>query len=71
MGGHAQDFNSIGEQWAPIYGEGTNHWVMIGQKYGNSATTCMDSLQLVGGEPAWGLSNERPEIKTYIMCCDF
>eukprot|EP00571_Detonula_confervacea_P001621 CAMPEP_0172329010 /NCGR_PEP_ID=MMETSP1058-20130122/60654_1 /TAXON_ID=83371 /ORGANISM="Detonula confervacea, Strain CCMP 353" /LENGTH=794 /DNA_ID=CAMNT_0013046155 /DNA_START=85 /DNA_END=2470 /DNA_ORIENTATION=+ len=70
IGGHTADFNSGGEQWAPLYGD-TNRWVMIGQKYENSATTCMDSYSLEGGEPYWGLSGERKEVKNHIMCCSF
>lgn len=62
MGGHTHDFNTAGEQWAPIYGE-NNHWVMVGRKYDNSATTCMDNLALEGGEPYWGLGKERAEVK--------
>ena len=72
IGGHKQDFNSMGERWAPIYGESpSNHWVMIGQKYENSATTCMDDLELEGGEPYWGLTNERADVKSHVMCCTF
>jgi len=71
IGGHTQDFSVSGEQWAPIYGENSNHWVMIGQKYDNSATTCMDNYELEGGEPDWGLSEERAEVKNHIMCCSF
>ena len=71
LGGHIQDFNSAGEQWAPIYGEDTNYWVMIGQKYENSATTCMDNFELEGGEPYWGMTEERADLKSHIMCCTF
>ena len=70
MRGHTADFNGMGEQWAPVFGQ-TNHWVQIGQKYGNSATTCMDNLGLEGGEPSWGLNKERSEMKNHIMCCSF
>eukprot|EP00581_Thalassiosira_minuscula_P005828 CAMPEP_0183746012 /NCGR_PEP_ID=MMETSP0737-20130205/66532_1 /TAXON_ID=385413 /ORGANISM="Thalassiosira miniscula, Strain CCMP1093" /LENGTH=2336 /DNA_ID=CAMNT_0025981691 /DNA_START=12 /DNA_END=7019 /DNA_ORIENTATION=- len=52
MGGHTVDINTEGEQWAPVFGE-TNHWVMIGQKYQNRATTCMDSQELEGRMPDW------------------
>jgi len=69
MGGHAVDFNTDGEQWAPVFGQDNNHWVMIGQKYQNSATTCMDSKELNGDGPSWGSSDEKAEIKKYIMCC--
>jgi len=74
IGGHVEDFNMIGEQWAPVYqGSSVHHepnlWVMIGQKYQNSATTCMNSWQLEGHEPVWGLSNENADMKHHIMCC--
>jgi len=70
MGGHATDFNTEGEQWAPIYGE-TNNWVMIGQKYQNRATMCMNSEELEGVKPDWGMSKENADLKKYIMCCSF
>jgi len=76
IGGHAEDFNMVGEQWAPVHHTSSdqsksNYWVMIGQKYQNSATTCMDNLQLEGREPEWGLSSEKAEMKKHIMCCKF
>ena len=60
-----------GEQWAPVYHNSSpsNYWVMIGQKYQNSATTCMDNWELEGHSPNWGLSDERADLKKYIMCC--
>jgi len=70
IGGHATDFNTEGEQWAPIYGE-KNHWVMIGQKYQNRATMCMDSEGLEGVMPDWGMSKENANLKKYILCCSF
>ncbi|KAL7551330.1 hypothetical protein ACHAWF_014522 [Thalassiosira exigua] len=70
LGGHTRDFNAGGEQWAPVFGEG-NRWVMIGQKYANAATSCMDNLQLEGEEPRWGASDERPELKKHVLCCTF
>ena len=70
MGGHPVHFNVEGEQWAPVY-DNKNHWVMIGQKYENSATTCMDTWALEGEEPPWGLTNDRPDLKRHIMCCTF
>ena len=70
MGGHTTDFNTEGEQWAPVYGE-SYRWVLIGQKYQNRATTCMDSLELEGVMPDWGMSEENAELKKYIMCCSF
>ena len=45
MGGHPHDFDREGEQWAP-YSNAENGWVMIGQKYQNSATTCATFEQL-------------------------
>ena len=57
------DFNTEGEQWAAVFG-GDYHWVMIGQKYQNSATTCMDSKE------GNGVSSENANRK-YIMCCSF
>ena len=74
IGGHVEDFNMIGEQWAPVYHESSVHnqynsWVMIGQKYQNSATTCMDSYELLGREPEWGMSDENADMKKHIMCC--
>jgi len=76
IGGHVEDFNMVGEQWAPVHlatqdHDKSNYWVMIGQKYQNSATTCMDNYELEGGEPEWGVSNEKAEMKKYIMCCKF
>jgi len=76
IGGHVEDFNMVGEQWAPVYHESsenaeTNSWVMIGQKYQNSATTCMDNWQLEGRGPEWGMSNENAGMKNHIMCCSF
>mmetsp|Transcript_11472 Transcript_11472/g.25199 ORF Transcript_11472/g.25199 Transcript_11472/m.25199 type:complete len:848 (+) Transcript_11472:701-3244(+) len=72
IGGHMKDFNMEGEQWAPVYHtEQPNYWVMIGRKYQNSATTCMDMWELEGSEPSWGLSNERADLKKNIMCCSF
>lgn len=69
MGGHVTDFNTEGEQWAPIYGE-QKHWVMIGQKYKNRATTCMTSQELEGGVPPdWG--GPEADVKKHIMCCSF
>jgi hypothetical protein len=68
LGGHSADFNSQGVQYSPLYGE-SNAWVMIGQKDGNAATTCMMHTQLEGGEPDWGLNDERQDIKNHILCC--
>lgn len=69
IGGHDIDFNMEGEQWAPVNHE-SSYWVMIGRKYGNSATTCMDNWELEGREPpTWGTSNERADLKKHIMCC--
>jgi len=69
MGGHRYDFDSEGEQWAPL-SENENTWVMIGQKYQNSATTCMPFEMLEGASPgAWGRDGGMPELKKHIMCC--
>ena len=70
LGGHAIDFNTQGVQYAPVF-EGDNAWVMIGQKGGNAATTCMLHKQLEGHDPEWGLNDERHEIKNHILCCKF
>jgi len=70
IGGHASDFNTEGEQWAAVYGE-QNHWVMIGQKYQNRATTCMGSQELEGGMPDWGMTGENADMKKHVMCCAF
>ena len=68
MGRHKRDFNAEGELYAPVFGS-ENHWVMIGQKGENSATTCMSHYQLEGSNPSWGLTTERSELKKYVMCC--
>lgn len=65
MGGQAADLNTEGEQWAPIFGE-ANRWVMIGQKYQNHATTCMDSTMLEGE-----MHDVPVDKKKNIMCCSF
>mmetsp|Transcript_5085 Transcript_5085/g.8456 ORF Transcript_5085/g.8456 Transcript_5085/m.8456 type:complete len:292 (-) Transcript_5085:99-974(-) len=69
-GGHFEDFNMEGEQWAPVQ-HGSSYWVQIGQKYQNSATTCMDNWELEGQEPSWGTTNERADLKKHIMCCEY
>lgn len=71
MGGHAVDFNELGPQWAPVNGL-DNHWVQIGQDYENVATRCMTYDELRGEDgPTWGDTTENePEKKKYIMCCD-
>lgn len=68
MGRHKKDFNAEGEIYAPVFGN-ENHWVQIGQKSENSATTCMSHYQLEGSNPAWGLTSDKPELKKYVMCC--
>ena len=68
IGGH--DFNLEGEQWAPFAGkDNTNNWVLVGRKYGNSATTCHSHEQLEGRLPAWGLSSSNASVKRHIQCC--
>jgi len=69
-GGHSADFNSEGEQWAPISGK-SNAWVMIGRKHDNSATTCLTYEQLEGGEPDWGLTTDNQGAKFHIQCCSY
>jgi len=68
IGGHATDFNTEGEQWAPVYGD-TENWVMIGQKYENRATTCTNRQDLEGDVPDWDMSSKNADIKKYILCC--
>lgn len=51
-------------------GEG-NLWVQIGQKHGNSATTCFIHNALEGGFPEWGLSESNADKKRHIQCCSF
>ncbi|KAL7531697.1 hypothetical protein ACHAXR_008063 [Thalassiosira sp. AJA248-18] len=70
MGGHSEDFNLQGEQWAPVYGTG-NQWVLIGRKYENSATTCYTHNQLEGESPSWGLSSDNSRAKRHVQCCTF
>ena len=68
IGGHDADFNEVGEQWAPVYGQ-TNHWVLIGKRGTNLSTTCLSHVQLSGEEPSWGLDGSNKEMKKYVMCC--
>ena len=51
-----------GEFWSPILSH-SNESVMIGRKYGNSATTCMTSSELDG------IDNNRSIFSQYVMCC--
>ncbi|KAL7550772.1 hypothetical protein ACHAWF_013996 [Thalassiosira exigua] len=67
--GHSANISAEGVQWAPVFGH-NNHWVMVGQKHKNSATTCFGHEDLEGDQPDWGLTSEKPEIKKHIMCCD-
>eukprot|EP00985_Skeletonema_marinoi_P017771 scaffold9839_cov157-Skeletonema_marinoi.AAC.6 len=71
--GHPVDFNTERMQWSP-WVEGTGKgWVLISQKYQNSATTCMTYRDLEGGTPPWdesGNSNLFAEAKKYILCCN-
>lgn len=63
------DFDREGEQWAP-FSDMDNAWVMIGQKYQNSATMCMLFDWLEGGSPdIWGGGDGMAELKKFIMCC--
>ena len=68
MGKHKVDFSKEGEQWAPVFGK-DNHWIMIGQKDGDSTTTCKSHIQLEGRAPAWGLTSENSDKKLHIACC--
>lgn len=61
--------NSCSRSSQPVFGH-ENHWVMVGQKHGNSATTCFGYEDLEGAPPSWGLTSEKPEIKRHIMCCN-
>ncbi len=70
MGGHRYDFDAEGEQWAPVGGVESNMWVMIGQKYQNSATTCMTFDWLEGTSPGdWGGTDANSKRKRHVMCC--
>ena len=64
-GMHRYDFDSQGEQWSATSDK--DGWVQVGQKYHNSATTCMTFGELEGGAaPAnFGMTN----MKKHIMCC--
>jgi hypothetical protein len=67
--GHPVDFNTETLQWSP-WDEGTDKgWVLISQKYQNSATTCMKYSDLEGGIPPWDESSNLAERKKYILCC--
>lgn len=68
IGGHDANFDEEGEQWAPVFGK-SNHWVMVGRKGTNSATTCLSHVQLNGQEPSWGLDGSNKEMKKHVMCC--
>jgi hypothetical protein len=68
MGGHRYDFDTEGEQWAPA---SNGIWVMIGQKFRNSATTCMTYSENEGSPPpaSWAANDGTPNLKKHIMCC--
>jgi len=70
-GYHAGDFNSEGEQWAPVNdnGRGT-HWIQIGQKHDNILTTCLASNQLEGESIDGGIASKEKSLKKHLMCCD-
>lgn len=70
MGGHRYDFDGQGEQWAPLSNQ-ENAWVMIGQRYQNSATTCGSFVDLEGSSPGeWNGGNQmKNELKKHLMCC--
>ncbi len=72
--GHPVDFNTETVQWSPwVESQGTKKgWVMVSQKYQNSATTCMTYSDLEGGVPPWdevGSSSMFAESKKYVLCC--
>lgn len=66
IGGHSHDLDT--EQWAPLFGE-DNHWVLVGRKYDNVATTCFTHSDLEGHEPDWGLTSDNFNAKHHILCC--
>jgi len=68
MGGHMYDFDTEGEQWAPA---SNGMWVMIGQKFRNSATTCTMYSENEGlpPPPSWAANDGTPNLKKHIMCC--
>lgn len=66
--GHTTDISAEGIQYAPVLGH-ENHWVMVGNKHNNVATTCFGHEDLEGVPPEWGLTTEKHEIKRHIMCC--
>ena len=68
LGGHDANFDEEGEQWAPLYGQ-SNHWVMIGKKGTNMATTCLTHVQLTGEKPSWGKNGSHKEMKQHLLCC--
>ncbi|KAL3801043.1 hypothetical protein HJC23_002336 [Cyclotella cryptica] len=69
IGGHNVDFNAVGEQWVPVGGM-DNHWIQVGQKYENLATTCMDYQELEGeNSPDWGTNSNEASKKKYVLCC--
>jgi len=68
IGGHGYDFDREGELWAPA--SEPDSWVMIGQKYQNSATTCMTSENLEGPLITdWGQEPGSKNTRKHIMCC--
>ncbi|KAL7539055.1 hypothetical protein ACHAWF_006281 [Thalassiosira exigua] len=69
IGGHVTDFNTEGEQWAPMYGTKDN-WVMIGRKHERIAYTCMNSVELP--MPDWEhVADGEADMKRHILCCSF
>jgi len=68
IGGHMTDFESDGEQWAPVYGK-QNHWILITARGGNQATICLSHVQLYDEMPSWGLDDSNKEMKKHVMCC--
>ena len=68
MRGHRYDFDTQGEQWAPIDDEEVG-WVMIGQKYQNSATTCLSFVSLEGSAAPSNWEG-MTDLKRHLMCCN-
>lgn len=61
--------NESTEQWAPTLSK-PNHWVLVGKRGDNDATTCLDTWQLEGDDdPEWGKDSSKSELKHHVMCC--
>jgi hypothetical protein len=61
--------NESFEQWAPTLSK-PNHWVLVGSRGDNDATTCLDTWQLDGDDdPSWGKDSSNADHKHHVMCC--